>query len=142
MLIAALPLVAGAAETASSAVKMSDPIGAGAVFELVLGLVAVIALILLLAWVVKRINVLPGQRSGMQVVAVLPLGQRERAVLVQVGEQQLLLGVGASQVTLLERFDTPVIEPGRAPEGAFAKRLQDVMRQRGSIAAPRSESDA
>lgn len=122
-----------AAGTASSETPVSggDPLGAGAVLELVLGLFAVIALILLLAWLVKRVNVLPGQRTGMQVVAVLPLGQRERAVLVQVGERQLLLGVCASQVSLLQSFDTPVIEPRRAPEGAFSRRLQDVMRQRG-----------
>ncbi|KEA64294.1 Flagellar biosynthesis protein FliQ [Marinobacterium lacunae] len=104
--------------------------GSGAVFELVLGLFAVIALILALAWLVKRVNVLPGQRAGMQVVAVLSLGQRERAVLVQVGEQQLLLGVCPSQVSLIHRFDTPVIESRRAPEGLFSKRLHEVMSQR------------
>jgi len=142
VLAAVSPL--GMADTASSAPPsgLSDPVGAGAVFELVLGLFAVIALILVLAWVVKRANVLPGQRAGMQVVAVLPLGQRERAVLVQVGEQQLLLGVCPSQVSLLERFETPVIEPRRAPEGAFSKRLQDVMRQRGVVSGGRPGRDA
>ncbi|GGC07286.1 hypothetical protein GCM10011352_37020 [Marinobacterium zhoushanense] len=142
VLLTAGPLAASAAESTGTGVQLSDPVGTGAVLELVLGLVAVIALILLLAWAVKRVNLLPGQRSGMQVVAVLPLGQRERAVLVQVGEKQLLLGVGASQVTLLERFETPVIEPKRGPDGVFSKRLQDVMRQRGSITSPRSEPDA
>lgn len=119
------------AETGSASSSMPNPLGSGAVIELVLGLVAVIGLILALAWVVKRLNVLPGQRAGMQVVAVLPLGQREKAVLIQVGEQQMLLGVSSSQVSLLEKFDAPVIEPRRAPEGAFANRLKEVMQQSG-----------
>ncbi|MBR9882912.1 MAG: flagellar biosynthetic protein FliO [Oceanospirillales bacterium] len=134
----------GWAAPASSAAPatFADPIGSGAVLELVLGLVAVIALILSLAWIVRRINVLPGQQAGLQVVAVLPLGQRERAVLVQVGEQQLLLGVSASQVSLLERFETPVIEPRRSPNGAFAKRLQDVLSQRGSRLSQKQEQES
>lgn len=111
--------------------SMPNPLGSGAVLEMILGLGAVIALILLLAWAARRVNVLPGQRAGMQVVAVLPLGQRERAVLVQVGERQLLLGVSQQQVTLLERFETPVVEPRRAPEGVFSRRLQEMIRQRG-----------
>lgn len=117
--------------SAAAPSSMPSPLSSGAVAELVLGLIAVIALILVLAWLVRRLNVLPGQRAGMQVVAVLPLGQRERAVLIQVGEQQLLLGVSGSQVSLLERFDTPVIEPRRGPEGAFANRLKEVMQQSG-----------
>ena len=108
------PLLAAATPTGTAAPPPVDPVAPGAVVQLVLGLLAVIALILLLAWLVRRVNLLPGQRSGMQVVAVLPLGQRERAVLVQVGEQQLLLGVGNGQVTLLERFEQPVLEPTRA----------------------------
>lgn len=134
ILFAALA-VSGAASAATDAepasVSLPGGPGSGAVLEMVLGLGAVVALILVLAWAARRINVLPGQRAGMQVVAVLPLGQRERAVLVQVGEQQLLLGVSAQQVTLLERFDQPVVEPRRAPEGAFGMRLQEIIRQRG-----------
>jgi len=129
-LVGSAPVLA-AGETDSVPVTLPSGPGTGAVLEMLLGLVAVIGLILLLAWAARRINVLPGQRAGMQVVAVLPLGQRERAVLVQVGEQQLLLGVSAQQVTLLQRFEQPVLEPKRAPEGAFSARLQEMIRQRG-----------
>ncbi|WP_432697738.1 flagellar biosynthetic protein FliO [Marinobacterium sp. YM272] len=125
------PFSLAAEPGAGTSSALPSPLGSGAIVELVLGLIAVVALILVLAWVVRRLNVLPGQRAGMQVVAVLPLGQRERAVLIQVGEQQLLLGVSGSQVSLLEKFDTPVIEPRHGPQGAFANRLKEVMQQTG-----------
>lgn len=132
LLLAGHPLLAVAADGEGQAVAgLPDPLAGGALVQLLLGLGAVIGLILLLAWLARRVNLVPGQRGEMQVVAVLPLGQRERAVLIQVGEQQLLLGVSGQQVTLLERFERPVVEPRRAPEGAFARRLQEVIRQRG-----------
>jgi flagellar protein FliO/FliZ len=37
------------------------------------------------------------------------VGQRERAVLVQVGEQQFLLGVGPGNVRILHIFDEPAV---------------------------------
>lgn len=133
LLLAGQPLLAIAADGESKAVTaLPDPLGGGALLmQLLLGLGAVIGLILLLAWLARRVNLVPGQRGDLQVVAVLPLGQRERAVLIQVGEQQLLLGVSGQQVTLLERFERPVVEPRQAPQGAFARRLQEVIRQRG-----------
>lgn len=123
------PFVHAANSASAAAPQMIDPVAPGALLQLLLGLLAVIALILLLAWFARRVNLVPGQRSGMQVVAVLPLGQRERAVLVQVGERQLLLGVGNGQVSLLQQFDEPVLEPSRAGTGAFAQRLQEALRR-------------
>lgn len=129
VLVLSFPVAA--AESAPSVPTLAEPLSGAAVFQVLFGLLVVIAVILLLAWAVRRVNVLPGQRSGMQVVAVLPLGQRERAVLVQVGGQQLLLGVCANQVTLLHAFDEPVVEPRQPGDGAFARKLQEIIRQRG-----------
>lgn len=42
-------------------------------------------------------------------VGSLALGTRERAVMVEVAGQQLLLGVTPGQVTTLHVFDVPVI---------------------------------
>ena len=45
----------------------------------------------------------------MRVVSSVGVGQRERAVLLQVGEQQVLLGVGPGNVRALHVFDEPAV---------------------------------
>ena len=60
----------------------------------VMGLVVVVALILGLAWVLKKYGRLPvNNQVEMKVLGGLSLGTREKAVLVQVEGKRLLLGV-------------------------------------------------
>lgn len=79
----------------------------GAFFALVL----VLGLILGLAWLLKR---LPGsgfrQADGLKVVASIALGGKERAAVVQVGGEQLLLGIGAGGVRTLHVLPEPLPE--------------------------------
>ena len=125
LLFALSPLTLSAAET-----KVPDPISFESVSQLLLGLLLVVSLIFALAWAFRRANFVPGQGSGMRVVASLALGARERAVLVQCGEKQLLLGVSQGSVTLLAQFDEPVIDPQTAPSGEFANKLAQILQQR------------
>jgi len=65
----------------------------------VLTLVFVLALIPVAVWMLKRLgagNV--SATAGMRVVAQLPIGQRERLVVVEAGDRWLILGVTASSV--------------------------------------------
>ena len=79
--------------------------------QLIASLLVVLVAFAVLAWLVKRFNRLPG-RSGnhMQVLGAMSLGARERAVLVQVGTTQMLLGVSTGRVATLHVFDEPVVE--------------------------------
>ncbi|MGO1247381.1 MAG: flagellar biosynthetic protein FliO [Oceanisphaera sp.] len=75
----------------------------------------VIGLILVLGWLLRRLrgaSLLGGSRQ-LKVVSSLALGQRERLMVVQVGEEQWLLGVTAQQISGLGKLDTPL-----APEQA------------------------
>lgn len=70
---------------------------------LALNLAGVVALIVALGWIARRIPGLTGRASGpMRVVSSLPLGQKERLVVVVAGERQLLLGVAPGSVQLLK----------------------------------------
>lgn len=88
-----------------------EPFTGAVVLELLLGLGLVVALIFLLAWLLRRVNGLQMRGQQMKIVASTALGTRERAVLLQVGERQLLLGVAPGRVTLLESFPEKIIEP-------------------------------
>jgi flagellar protein FliO/FliZ len=57
-----------------------------------------------------------GSHSALEVIAQLPVGARERAVLIRVGEHQLLLGVAPGSVRTLHVFDDlPVAREDTAP---------------------------
>ncbi len=79
--------------------------------SMILSLFMVLALIIVSAFVLKRFNIAQQGTNQLSVVTSLPLGAKERVVVVQVGDKQLLLGVTAQQVTLLERLVEPLIEP-------------------------------
>ena len=83
-----------------------------------LALVLVLGLIVGLAWLLKR---LPGggfrQADGLRIVASIPLGAKERAAVIQVGGEQLLLGIGAGGVRTLHVLPQPLPEapPAQMP---------------------------
>lgn len=101
--------------------------------QVVLALAVVIAFIFLLAWALRRMQTGVGLASrDMKVVAMLPLSPRERVVLVQVGEQQVLLGVAPGRVSLLQNYPQPVVEPSVGPGGEFAARLKQALKKGGA----------
>ncbi len=73
--------------------------------RVVLGLFAVLLLILILSWLVKRLQgVHLGSAKGFQSIATMMLGPKEKIMLLKVGTRYLLLGVGSSHVSLLHDF--------------------------------------
>ena len=79
-------------------------------------------------WLIRRVGGAQwvGSRKSMKVVGSLPLGQRERVVLIEVAGQQWLLGVTPGQISLLHRFDEPAI--GVAEEGDdFSARMRQIL---------------
>jgi flagellar protein FliO/FliZ len=78
--------------------------------SMILSLLMVLALIIICAFVLKRFNLTQQTVSQMKVVTSLSLGTKERLIVVQVADQQLLLGVTAQQITLLEKLDEPLAE--------------------------------
>jgi flagellar protein FliO/FliZ len=77
--------------------------------SMILSLFMVLALIIICALVLKRFNFAQQNTSQLQVVASLSLGAKERLVVVQVAEQQLVLGVTAQQVTLIDNLAEPLV---------------------------------
>ncbi|WP_223160995.1 flagellar biosynthetic protein FliO [Salinicola aestuarinus] len=112
-----------------------------------LSLAVVVGIILLCAWLLKRVG--PNRRAGSQhlrVVASTPVGQRERVVIVEVEDRWLVLGVGGGQVTRLDSMDPPAIPPGGASDdpalsGSFSQRLRQAMKHNLTPAARRSPVD-
>ncbi len=76
--------------------------------SMILSLLMVLVLIVICAFVLKRFNLTQHDGSQLKVLASLSLGTKERVVVVQVGKKQLLLGVTAQQITLLDNLAEPL----------------------------------
>lgn len=104
--------------------------------QVLLGLTLVVGLILLMAWVLKKLgHGGVGYSKAMRVVATLPLSTREKATLVQVGDKQILLGVAPGRVNCLHVFDEPAIKlddstSGSGPHSDFSGRFKEILSQR------------
>lgn len=123
-----------AAEEGRKALTNAGGDGAvGNLFQVTLGLALVLGLIFAAAWAVKRYTVLPGGVSGaLRIVSVLPMGQREKVVLVQVGEKQLLLGVAPGRISTLHVLDENIetVKAGSAIQGGFPDRFRAALKER------------
>ena len=110
--VRAIPLMAQPTTPMQIGAHAPQGPGLGGAF---LALVLVLGLILGLAWLLKR---LPGsgfrQADGLRVVASISLGAKERAAVVQVGGEQLLLGIGAGGVRTLHVLPQPLPEAAPA----------------------------
>jgi flagellar protein FliO/FliZ len=81
--------------------------------EVTFALAIVLMAIFGLAWMMRRVRGF-GRRSSaaLDVLAEVPLGPKERAVLIRVGKTQLLVGVTPQSVNALHVLEEPVsIEP-------------------------------
>lgn len=111
----------------------TPPVTTSALLETLLGLFAVLACIAFLAWLLRRTGRFQTTANGeMKIITSLALGPRERAVLLQVGDQQILLGVTSQHVQTLHILEAPVstTNPKSNSNTNFAEKFQQVMQQR------------
>ena len=101
-------------------------IGASELLSLGSSLVVIVIAIVALGWLYSRSRSLGGGNNDViNVMASRALGTRERLLLVEVADQQLLVGITASQVQTLHVFDKPVVTRKSTPMSpGFATRLK------------------
>ncbi len=118
---------ASAKRAAADMASANDPLAMASLWQLTLGMLLVLGLILGLAWLMKRSGRFQAAGGGLRIVGGLSLGARERVVLIQAGETQLLLGVAPGRVQTLHVLDQPL--PAREPGavGGFSEQLARVL---------------
>jgi flagellar protein FliO/FliZ len=96
-------------------------------------LILVLAIFLFCVWVIRKSqHWLKAPAQQLKIVTGLALGMREKLVLVQVGNKQILLGVTPGRIDKLlvleddERIDTDGAETTLEP---FAQKLAQVMKK-------------
>jgi len=122
------------AKGSAPASAMTQQLGFADYAQVFLGLFVVLGVIVAMAWALRRMGRLPGAASGaLRVVGGLSVGQRERVVLIQAGEKQLLVGVAPGRVQTLHVLEEP-IDMSTGPAGGktitFGERLNAAMKGR------------
>ena len=117
----ALMTVPAVAQEAVPAVSPSSLFTGDYVLQVIGSFVVVILLLVGVLVLLRRFNGVSSQMSGnMRVVSSVGVGQRERVVLLQVGEEQILVGVGPGNVRKIHAFDEPVVEPSASTTPSFS----------------------
>lgn len=90
---------------ASSATDVAQSsVGYAAIGNMVLGLIFVVILIFGLAFLVKRFKLTSVNQGDIQIKALTSVGTKEKVMLINYGDHQYLIGVTASQITLIDKM--------------------------------------
>lgn len=136
MLSFSMLYTAAQAETAKVVTKPAvidakQPVMAGeSVLSVVLSLILVVAIIFLLAWAMRRMGGTAFKsHSFLKILGGVSMGARERIVLVQVGDEQILLGVAPGRIQTLHKLDKPLqgTESRDFSGVSFAERLKTLV---------------
>lgn len=140
------PLLAADQKAQATTPLAVNPIGANQLASVTLGLLLVLALIFGLAWLFRRYgNLATLNRSNIQVLGGVSLGPREKAILLEVEGERLLVGVASGHVSKLHVFsgsssdlkenaDVDSNEPVGQGKEIFADTLEQVKNSSGTSA--------
>ena len=105
------------------------PVIAAHPLNMLWGVLFLLMLVVTAWWLIRRSGGLQlhGARS-MKVVAAMPVGPRERVVLIEIAGEQWLLGVAPGSVNLLHRFEQPVLTTGASADD-FASKMRALLQQ-------------
>lgn len=105
----AIPALAAAVEGTRPAYTPPPPaVSSGSIVQIIFSLLLVLAAIVLVAWLLKRMNMVQqGHGNLLKVLGGVAIGQRERIVLVEVNDTWLVVGVGPGQIRTLHSLPKP-----------------------------------
>jgi len=130
------PVIANASINVPKSMPPQTTSSASQVASILGGLIFIVVLIYGLSWFVKRFS--QGgfmQNPSMKIVSTMPLGTRERLLLVDIGGKQLLLGVTATQINTLHVFDEPVVlaEKPQPIVSDFSQKLMAILQHKNVV---------
>jgi len=126
LMLLVAPVSALAADDIAQKAINTDPMSGNYLFQLILGLIVVLICIVVLAWLAKRMNRLQSSTAGiLKIIGGISMGSREKVVLLQVGSEQILLGVSPGRINTLYKLETPVQTPENDRDNSFASSLSE-----------------
>lgn len=111
---------------------------AGSLMQTIFGLTVVLGALALFAWAMKRFGPRPqAGAAGLRIVGALNLGGRERLMVVEIGDQWIVVGASPGRVNALATLPkqdtgpaTATLHPHVAPASSFAEWLKQTIDKR------------
>ena len=123
-------VISHASSTTEAPIEVGKHVAANMdAMSMIISLLMVLAVIVISAMILKRFQGVRHTINGLKIVTSLHLGAKEKLVVVQAGQKQLLLGVTAQQITLLETLDEPLVSP-KENSGDFAQSFAKLLKQK------------
>jgi flagellar protein FliO/FliZ len=125
---AAIAQTSGKFAAPSATAATQDLDSGGGVLQIFGSLALVLATILVIGWIARRVRAIPRSRGGrLKLIDEVTIGPKERAVILEVDGMHLVLGVGEGRVTILHRAPAissrteiePATEVGADRSGSF-----------------------
>lgn len=127
LLFIAGPLMA---EQSANQIPSVDDVSSSYLTRIAIGLILILMLIFLLAWVMKKMQLTP--QSGqhlIRIISSISVGHRDRIALIQVGDEQILVGLTPGRMHKLHELKSAVDvshHESMAP-GQFAQKFSRLM---------------
>ncbi|HET9114002.1 MAG TPA: flagellar biosynthetic protein FliO [Burkholderiales bacterium] len=128
------PAQAAASVAAHAGVALSPTIS---LLQVALSLFAILALIMGAAWLTRRyLSISPRANTAIKMISGLNLGGRERVLLLEVGEQWIVVGVSPGHISTLATMPrqaadaTGAMETGKSFAAAMTDRFKQLRGER------------
>ncbi|BCO18172.1 hypothetical protein KUC3_10290 [Alteromonas sp. KC3] len=121
-----LPLLFSQVVGAQSTQSITNPTSVLSIF---LSLLLVVAIIFALAYIMRRFNVTAMGSGQMKVVASMVAGAKEKIMVIQVGDEQHLIGVTSHNISHLSKLEKNLDVPSKGM-GATAAGGGDAFKQK------------
>ena len=105
--------------------KIENLTPADSVMPMLLGLVAVLVIIVLLALLLKKVTGLNLASSHIKLIDSTRLGTKEKLVIVEIQQQQYVLGVTAHSINTVCELQQPIVK--KAPSMSFDKMMKQFL---------------
>lgn len=113
----------------SASTSAALPGGGGDYMRLGLTLLFIVGLIFACGWLVRRMAGGSGfNNRHIKVLSVMPLGTREKLMLVKAADETLLIGVTAQSISTLHRYEGPLDLTDTMQPSPFADRMKGLLK--------------
>lgn len=113
----------------------NEPVNVAGFGQMFIGLLFVLAIIAAVVFFIRRIGSFTHlKQNHIRVLSGITVGQRERIMLLQVSDQQLLVGIAPGSIRTLHILDKHVTDEPASPlnTNAFAEKLHAILKQKNN----------